>query len=101
MNMREGRIAWIEKVDEYVVEIERLSRMMFGDADEGRLLLDAVDILNRPLALRLLGIVSSIPRMVLPLLLLVVLLSSFSWAILERAKVGRWIPSQLRNRLSQ
>ena len=101
MNMREGRIAWIEKVDEYVVEIERLSRMMFGDADEGRLLLDAVDILNRPLALRLLGIVSSIPRMVLPLLLLVVLLSSFSWAILKRAQVGRWIPSQLRNRLSQ
>ena len=101
MNMREGRIAWSEKVDEYVVEIERLSRMMFGDADERRLLLDAVDILNQPLALRLLGIVSSIPRMVLPLLLLVVLLSSFSWAILKRAKVGRWIPSQLRNRLSQ
>ena len=89
MNMREGRIAWSEKVDEYVVEIERLSRMMFGDADEGRLLLDAVDILNRSLALRLLGIVSSIPRMVLPLLLLVVLLSSFSWAILTRAQVGR------------
>ena len=70
--MREGRIAWSEKVDEYVVEIERLSRMMFGDADERRLL-DAVDILNRPLALRLLGIVSSIPRMVLPLLLLAIL----------------------------
>ena len=72
LNMREGRIAWSEKVDEYVVEIERLSRMMFGDADERRLL-DAVDILNRPLALRLLGIVSSIPRMVLPLLLLAIL----------------------------
>ena len=53
LNIREGRIAWSEKVDEYVVEIERLSRMMFEDADERRLLLDAVDTLKRPLALRL------------------------------------------------
>ena len=75
--MREGRIVWSEKVDGYVVEIEILSRMMFED--ERRLLLDAVNTLNRLLALRLLGIVSSIPRMVLPLLL-VILLFSFSWA---------------------
>lgn len=65
-------------MDEYAVEIERLFRMMFEDANERRLLLDAVDTLNWPLALRLLGVISSIPRMVLPLLLLVVLLSSFS-----------------------
>ena len=88
-------------MDEYAVEIERLFRMMFEDANERRLLLDAVDTLNWPLALRLLGVISSIPRMVLPLLLLVVLLSSFSYAILTRAQVGRWIPSQLRNGLSQ
>ena len=88
-------------MDEYVVEIERLSLMMFEDANERRLLLDAVDTLNWPLALRLLGVISSILRMALPLLLLTRLLSSFSWAILTRAHVGRWIPSQLQNRLSQ
>lgn len=48
--MREvGRVAWSEKVYEYVVEIERLFGMMLEDADERRLLLDAVDTLNRPL----------------------------------------------------
>ena len=39
-------MAWSEKVDEYIVEIGGgLFRMMFEDADERRLLLDAVDTL--------------------------------------------------------
>lgn len=46
--------------------------------------------------LRLLGIVSSIPRMVLQLLPLAILLPFFSWACQTRAKVGRRIPSQHR-----
>jgi len=52
-------------------------------------------------ALRLLGVVSSIPRMVFPLLLLAILPSSFSWSFQMRAQVRRWIPSQRRNPLSK
>jgi len=48
--MREnGRIEWSEKVDEDAVEIEKLFAMMLEDADERRLLLDAVEMLHRPL----------------------------------------------------
>lgn len=37
-----GTIAWSEKVDEFVVEIERLFGMMLDNADKRRLLFDAV-----------------------------------------------------------
>jgi len=54
--MREdGRIGWSEKVDEYAVENVRLFRRTLEDADERRLLLDAVEILDRPLVWYLVG----------------------------------------------
>ena len=41
--MREGgTIVWSEKVDGYVVEIERLFGMMLENADKKRLLFDTV-----------------------------------------------------------
>ena len=48
LNMKEdGSVAWSEKVDVYVVEVEMLFRMMLEDARERRLLLEAVDMLHR------------------------------------------------------
>ena len=47
----DGSVAWSEKVDVYVVEVERLFRMMLEDARERRLLLEAVDMLASPVCL--------------------------------------------------
>jgi len=53
--MREdGRMTWIEKVDEFFIETQWLFGMILKVADK-RLMLDAVEMLHRPLVWYLVG----------------------------------------------